>query len=200
MREDGLKKLGYPTTNGETLHIDHEKYPWICSDVISPKKQIASGEFWGAWKDSRMELYLISSEGILQVRFSTFTTKSRQIVNSGSAMARNSYRKKQLLSSKTTGNRGGDVLEQPNRLTPLQQNVIQKDRWLRSAFWRLFFGKWLFQIHRPPIHLILGKGKASHWQLPKHLTARMLWTKFWKIVFLKKTKRQRFSLGVSPAH
>ena len=27
VREDGLKKLGYPTTNGETLHFDHEKYP-----------------------------------------------------------------------------------------------------------------------------------------------------------------------------
>ena len=41
--------------------------------------------------------------------------------------------------------------ERQTVVLPLQQNVIQKDRWLGSAFWRLFFGKWLFQIQRPPI-------------------------------------------------
>ena len=92
VREDGLKKLGYPTTNGETLHFDHEKYPWICSDVISQKNKSHLENSEGRERSPEWNCTSFPSEGTLQVRFSTLTTKSRQ--NTWLIlMARNSYRK-----------------------------------------------------------------------------------------------------------
>ena len=125
VREDGLKKLGYPTTNGETLHFDHEKYPWICSDVISQKNKSHLENSEGRERSPEWNCTSFPSEGTLQVRFSTLTTKSRQ--NTWLIlMARNSYRKNSTSHPKTTGNRIRDVLWTPSSFCPFSKTSSKK--------------------------------------------------------------------------
>lgn len=156
VREDGLKKLGYPTTNGETLHFDHEKYPWICSDVISQKNKSHLENSEGRERIPEWNCTSFQVKGPFRSG-QYLDHKSRQNTWHHSWPGTHTEKTAPLIQNHWKQNSRCVVNAYRLTVLPLQQNVIQKDRWLRSAFWRLIFGKWLSKYTGPQFTWFWGK-------------------------------------------
>ena len=125
VRVDGLKKkLGYPTTNGETLHFDHEKYPWICSDVISQKNKSHLENSEGRERIPEWNCTSFQVKG--SFRSGYYLDHKVKAKHVAQPHGQKLIPKKQHLSSKTTGNRGGDVLWTPSSFCPFSKTSSKK--------------------------------------------------------------------------